>query len=227
MILLSHLCLTRRRGMTLEVTVSNLYKKMVPENLLQDCFPVWCLREPCSSADAMQRHRCPQSAFSSSHPFQFLLSPTPAKLQSLRAQDFPCCDPQIVWLVLFCFLFYVTLLFLLHPSFTHSCFCFLLSWNCIFLPTLSHCWLYHPHPISSSPESCPMPLFSSLLSVYGQLPSASQVWCRRFSTFSTKVVSSSTSFCFLLLHAFFSPKQEMSTQAVHKVIYTLCEFRRL
>ena len=116
---------------------------MAPEKSLQDCFPVWCLREPCSSAGEIQRHQCPQSTFPFSHPFQFLLSPTPAKILSLHAQDSPsCCDPQIVPLFLFYFLFYIIVLFLLHPSFTHSCFCFLLASNCLFLPALSHCWLY-------------------------------------------------------------------------------------
>lgn len=199
--------------------MSYLYKKMVPEKLLQDCFPVCCLREPCSSAGVMQRHQCPQSAFPSSHRSQFLLSPTPAKLLSLCAQDFPSCDPQIV------LLFYVTLLFLLHPSFTHSCFFFLLSSDCVFLPTLSHCWLCHPTQFLL-PQKHLSHLYFHLYFLF----MVSYPWhprCRATGSVRSPPKQFLPPYGFVFFFcAFFSPKQNVSAQIVHKVII-LSEFVRL
>lgn len=157
--LLSHLFLIRR-GKALEVTVSHLHKKMVPEKLLQDCFSVWCLREPCSLAGAMQRHQCPQSTFSSSHLFQFFLFSTLAKHLSLCAQDFALVvipkSYHSSWFVsfflwysaisspLFWYSFLLLLLFIKSHYFcqTRPTACCTILHNFIFLRTASHIFIF-------------------------------------------------------------------------------------
>lgn len=140
--------------------MSRLCKKMVPEKLLQDCFPVWCLREPCSFI------RChAETPVPSKHLLLFTLLPVPPLYYSCKTSVIMCPglslllrSPNCTTLpVLFLFLcysaissalfWYSFLLLLLFIKLHYFCqihptACCTISHNFVFLRNTSHIFIF-------------------------------------------------------------------------------------